>query len=351
MPEEVHVNFYKPEGVIDFLGLGTDSFIGTVNETTILKYPKTPKDEAALMILDLEAQILTKIGPNKHIIGFKGQREDGILLERAGRGSIAQFLKESTSDSQRFAWACQATNAIAVTHRAGVLHCDINVNNMLLDDDLTVKLCDFQGRLLRADGSIDRDGLARENVKSFKPRADPNYSDRKTDLFALGSAFYHIMQGHEPFPDMSPFEDEEEIEERFASHQFPKMDSSLMNGITHKCWAGEYDSAEAVLQDLEFDGICPVGSCKGGSNTLENTISNPASSILRPSISLDGRNSSSENGGGDGFRYFEDNTFLESDESGCGSKDYTDGETNNEDQVDDESKVIDDWVLVLVHGT
>lgn len=288
MPEEVYRNFYKPEGVIDFLGLGTDSFIGTVDETTVLKYPKTPKDETALTNLDLEAQILTKIGPNKHIIGFKGQREDGLLLERARRGSIAQFLKESPSEwQQRFAWVCQATNAIAVTHRAGVLHCDINVNNMLLDDDLTVKLCDFQGRLLRADGSIDRDGLARESVKSFMPRADPDYSDRKTDLFALGTAFYHIMQGHEPFPDLSPFEDEEEIEGRFASHQFPKMDSSLMNGITHKCWAGEYDSAEAVLQDLESDGICPVGSCEGGSNALENTILSPTSSILQPSLSLD----------------------------------------------------------------
>jgi len=70
------------------------------------------------------------------------------------------------------------------------------------------------------------------------------------------------------------------------------------------------------------------------------------------------RNDSSEDGSGDGFRYFENNTFLESDESGCGSKDYTDGETDNEedsddegdsddeDQVDDKSEVINDWVSV-----
>ena len=63
-------------------------------------------------------------------------------------------------------------------------------------------------------------------------------------------------------------------------------------------------------------------------------------------------NDSSEEGGGDGFRYFEDNTFLESDEGGCGSEDYTDDETDyeedsdDEDQVDDDSEVIDDWVSV-----
>ncbi len=96
MTIEVYRPFYKPEGVIKFLGLGTDRFIGTIDETTVLKYPKTPGDKAALRILDLEAQILRKIGPHKYVIGYKGQRDDGLLLERVLRGSIAQFLKDNT---------------------------------------------------------------------------------------------------------------------------------------------------------------------------------------------------------------------------------------------------------------
>ena len=127
------------------------------------------------------------------------------------------------------------TEAIAVTHRAGVIHYDINVNNLLLDDNLTVKLCDFQGRFLRPDGSVDKDGLARKNIKSFMPRADPDYSDRITDIFAFGSTFYHIMQGHEPFPDMDPFDNEEQIQLRFTSRQFPKIESFLMNYVTYNC--------------------------------------------------------------------------------------------------------------------
>ena len=55
MATEVYRIFYKPEGVIKFLGLGTDSFIGTVDEATILKYPKTPGDKVALTVLDLKA--------------------------------------------------------------------------------------------------------------------------------------------------------------------------------------------------------------------------------------------------------------------------------------------------------
>ena len=256
--EIIYRDFYKPEGVTEFLGLGADSFIGIVDETTVLKYPKDPGDKTALAILAIEAQILTTIGPHKHIIGFKGQRDDGLLLERALHGSVAHFLRDHTpTRQQRVAWARQATEAVAVTHNAGVLHCDINVNNLLLDHSLTVKLCDFQGRLLWPDGTVNKDGFARENIKSFMPRAAPNYTDRKTDIFALGSAFYYIMQGHEPFPDLDHF-DEEQIEARFTAHQFPELQPLPMSRVIHKCWAGQYDSAEAVLQELESDDICPV---------------------------------------------------------------------------------------------
>ena len=63
-------------------------------------------------------------------------------------------------------------------------------------------------------------------------------------------------------------------------------------------------------------------------------------------------NDSSEDGGGDGLRHLDDNTFLESDESGYGSEDYIDDETDDEensddeDQVDDDYEVIEDRVLV-----
>lgn len=51
-------------------------------------------------------------------------------------------------------------------------------------------------------------------------------------------------------------------------------------------------------------------------------------------IDTESRNDTSEEGGGDGFRYLKDGTFLESDESGFGSEDYTDDETANKENSD-----------------
>ena len=245
--------FYKPEGVVAFLGIGANSLVGIVDETTVFKYPHAVGDEEELAMLAVEAQILTTIGPHKHIIGFKGQRDDGLLLERALHGSMAHFLRDYKPIlPQKIVWARQAAEAVAVTHNAGVLHCDISVNNILIDRDLTVKLCDFQGRLLWPDGTVNKNGLSCNSTKSYMPgRPYPDYADRKTDIFALGSAFYYIMQGHEPFPELDSHRDEEQIDARFRAHQFPEVRPLVMSRVIHRCWAGQYESDEAVLQDLE----------------------------------------------------------------------------------------------------
>ena len=241
--------------------MGTNSFIGIVDETTVLKYSHLPGDKKALATLGLEARMLKQIGPHKHIIGFKGLTEDGLLLERAYFGSIIEYLENNTPDVwQRIRWARQATEALAVVHQKHVLHRDLSASNLLLDADLNVKLSDFQGRLLGPDGEVKEDGLSVENTKSFMPRLDSDHADWKTEIFALGSTFYYLMEGHQPYPELDSLDDEEEIVARFSNGRFPDIDCPSMNRVIHKCWAGEYDSAESVLQDLSFSTSKPESS-------------------------------------------------------------------------------------------
>ena len=253
MTTEIHLTTYCPGDVIECLTMGSNSFIGIIDEATVLKYPHLPGDEKALATLGLEARILKQIGPHKYIIGFKGLTKDGLLLERAYFGSIADYLKNSTPELwQRLRWARQATEALATVHEKRVLHRDLSASNLLLDAELNVKLSDFQGRLLGPDGEIEEDGLSIENTKSFMPRKDSDHADWKTEIFALGSTLYYIMEGHEPYPELDSFHDEEEIVERFSKGQFSEIDCPSMNRVLHKCWAGKYDSVGSVLQDLNF---------------------------------------------------------------------------------------------------
>lgn len=217
MTTEVEIALYCSKEVTECLTMGTNSFIGLVNNMTVLKYPSTRYDKKALAALGLEARILQLIGPHKHIIGFKGLTDSGLLLERASFGSIAVYLERNDPAlQQRLNWVYQATQAIAAVHKKHILHRDISAYNLLLDATLNLKLSDFQGRILAPNGDIIEDGLSVEGTKSFIPRADSDHADW-TEIFALGSVFYYIMEGYKPYPDLDPYSDEEQIVERFTS--------------------------------------------------------------------------------------------------------------------------------------
>ncbi len=145
MATEIYLVIYCPGDVTECLTMGTSSFIGFIDKTTVLKYPHIPGDKNSLANLDIEARILQTIGPHRYIIGFKGQKKDGLLLERAQFGYITEYLKNNDPGLRRRPeWVCQVAEALATTvHKKGVLHRDISANNFLLDAELDIKLSDF----------------------------------------------------------------------------------------------------------------------------------------------------------------------------------------------------------------
>lgn len=49
-----------------------------------------------------------------------------------------------------------------------------------------------------------------------------------------------MMTGHETFPELNPFDDDDEAEimTRYKSGQFPNLDVHLGGGIVRNCWEG-----------------------------------------------------------------------------------------------------------------
>jgi hypothetical protein len=70
------------------------------------------------------------------------------------------------SKQQKLLWALQIAEAVDYIHSPDVLHCNLNAKNVLLDEELSIKLCDFQGKLLNAGGSVQCDGGCHEDLFS-----------------------------------------------------------------------------------------------------------------------------------------------------------------------------------------
>lgn len=64
MTTEVGIALYCPKDATECLTMGHNSFIGLVDDTTVLKYPLSRYDKKALAVLRFEARILQLIGPH-----------------------------------------------------------------------------------------------------------------------------------------------------------------------------------------------------------------------------------------------------------------------------------------------
>lgn len=251
--EETIYRHYCPQGVKRVIASGSSAFVGEVDDSTVLKYPLAPGGD--LSRLEIEEKLLNIIGPHPRIIGYKGFSNKGLYLERAENGTLADYILESGNPlpavHQRLFWCLEAAEAVAHIHSYNVLHCDIQPTNFLLDQNLNLKLSDFQGQQLSDDGHVLLEGGSSEPCRFYLPRDDPFSADIKTDLFALGCTLYFIMMGYAVFPDIVDGTDgwQEKVVERFVKQQFPQ-DVHACSNVTLKCWLQQYDSAQDVVEEI-----------------------------------------------------------------------------------------------------
>lgn len=254
----IEIKPYLPEGVKRIIGRGATFWIGELDEATVLKYPNEigllDPDEARNS-LTVESKLYEEVGEHDHIIKSQGLREDGFLvLERAANGNAFEYVASHPHlpEVSRLRWCVEICKALVHCHNHRVLHCDVRHRNILLDDELRVKLADFQGRLVSTGGETILDGGSQEEAQYYCPRNTADHADVRTDLFGLGSTIFFLMAGHEPFPGITGRNegDDEEVERRFRSGEFPE-ETHACTHIVEKCWRLGYSSAEEVLQDLE----------------------------------------------------------------------------------------------------
>lgn len=184
----------------------------------------------------------------------------------AVNGSVQQYLHvqgSSIDDRLRLKWCKQASEALYYCHTRNVLHCDLRPDNMLLNADLDLSLCDFGGS---KNEGYDGEGLP--DYGFFDPRSDPLDVTEATEIFGLGSSMYTIMVGHLPHGPSIIKSVQEQLHyvkrfERFGLEgNFPNTSDIKGGDIISDCWNRKIKSAkEAFIRYEEFGGE-PAGISK-----------------------------------------------------------------------------------------
>ena len=240
-----------PPGVEEVISRGS-CYIGRLNDRIVLKYASDLNDLGFLKSIRVERRILQIIGPHPRIIQSMGLVEDGLILKYYPNGTLHNFIQAHPDErlERRLEWCKQLVDTLSFVHSKRVIHCDICLQNIFLDENFNIILADFQGLFLSSvSGQPLLDGMTRECAKAYMPRENLYVVNVQTDLFAVGSAIYHIIAGHEVFPELDSINDEDVITARFINGEFPNNDY-VASHIVEKCWRGEYSSAAEISADI-----------------------------------------------------------------------------------------------------
>ncbi len=125
----------------------------------------------------------------------------GIVMELIDGVSMRAMCGEAHPAAQVAEWGCQIATALATAHRAGIVHCDIKPENLMMRPDGLIKLLDF-GLARHVEGSILNSVTPRiaGTLRYMSPEQVYGEMPKPaSDIFTLGIVLYELATGIHPF--------------------------------------------------------------------------------------------------------------------------------------------------------
>lgn len=160
-------------------------------------------------IFTREMRALYKLNKCENIVSIVGddylkntktnEKVGVIYLEYINGMELGQVSIEELSSKARFSIVNQLLNAIEISHSNGIIHRDINPNNIMLQEDLTVKVIDFG--ICKINDMINFATLFTLGTNAYSAPEVHQHSENateKSDLYSIGAVIYYLFTGKQP---------------------------------------------------------------------------------------------------------------------------------------------------------
>ena len=125
-----------------------------------------------------------------------------MVMEYAQGGDLLTFMKNRRSLQEPEARKIfrQIVNGLGHIHCRSVLHRDVKLDNILLDSNGTIKICDFGiSRIIFDSTSLIFEQCGTPAYVSPEIMKDNGYSGFKSDVWSLGIILFALVCGQLPF--------------------------------------------------------------------------------------------------------------------------------------------------------
>ncbi|XP_015886843.3 probable receptor-like protein kinase At1g33260 [Ziziphus jujuba] len=297
-------NFSKDK-VIGSGGFSTVFLAAADSDINISQSNLAVKIQSGTRVFKQELDILLHLHHHNivKLVGYSDDidREEGALVfEYVSNGNLQEKLHGDDDDyvlpwKNRMAIAFQVAEAIEYLHEKcalQIVHGDIKASNILLDENLNCKLCDFgfakmgfSSMVTTGNNNINNNNNNRRRVMMMGSPGytDPHYirtgiASKKNDVYSYGVLLLELVTGKEAFCSTSgqmlvsvvgpTLIDVRDFEHRKVAEM---VDPRL---------AGDFDVEEAKTM-LSISAMClnETAALRPGANQILNTINSKISSI------------------------------------------------------------------------
>lgn len=191
--------------------------------------------------IEREKEIFRHLGNHPAILECLEISDVGIVFPYKQNGNLRDYLADMTvtkPSELKTAWIRSALAAFDFIHSKGVLQADVSARNFLVNDDLSIVLCDFSGSAIG-----DKESSVAHETRYSRTLGDVSL---EAEIFAIGSLIYEISTEEAPYKDLK----DEVVQGLFEERTFPDTSYVVLGDIVMRCWTGDFSSVRHIIEAI-----------------------------------------------------------------------------------------------------
>ncbi|MCC6741044.1 MAG: protein kinase [Planctomycetia bacterium] len=211
-----------------------------------------------------------------------GQSLDRILRikEKLGPETVVEIL-------------LQSARALSYAHSHDIIHRDIKPDNLMITKEGTVKIADL-GIAKKMDRSREATDaglvLGTPNYMAPEQATDAALTDRRSDIYCLGSTVYHMLSGKPPYTGKNALEILTSVVKRKPEPieklrpDLPKHLLQIINKMMARDPERRYQSMDELVKDVE---LYKAGKYKSEKPSTRTSFEDDEEEAAKPKVKLE----------------------------------------------------------------